>query len=41
MVLRLLAPRKILGTHFCYRLRVNPRAIVWLEGLGKLKNPMT
>jgi hypothetical protein len=21
--------------------RINPRAIVWLEGLGKLKNPMT
>jgi hypothetical protein len=29
-------PRKISGTHFCYRL-VDPRAIVRLERLDKLK----
>jgi hypothetical protein len=30
-------PRKFPGTHFCYILR----AMVRLEGLGQLKNPMT
>jgi hypothetical protein len=33
-------PRKIPGTHFCYRLS-QPKAITWLEGLDELKNPMT
>jgi hypothetical protein len=32
--------RKILGTHFCYRLS-RLKAIVRLEGIGTLKNPMT
>jgi hypothetical protein len=33
---------KFSGTHFCKRLN-KPRAIVWLEGVGKLKkrNPLT
>jgi hypothetical protein len=35
---RLFAPRKIADTHFCWGLS-RPRAIVRLEGLGKLKNP--
>jgi hypothetical protein len=30
-------PRRIAGTHFCYSLN-QPRAIVWLEGLGRMKN---
>jgi hypothetical protein len=33
-------PRMILGTHFCKGC-VDPRAIMRLEGLGQLKNPMT
>jgi hypothetical protein len=37
---RPLLPRKIPGTH-SVRGRVDPRAIVRLEGLGQLKNPMT
>jgi hypothetical protein len=34
----LFTPRKIPGTHF-WRGLVDPRAIVRLEGLGKLKSP--
>jgi hypothetical protein len=33
-------PRKIPGTHF-FRGWIDPRSIVWPEGLGKLKNPVT
>jgi hypothetical protein len=33
---RPLTPSNISGTHFCYRL-VNPRVIMRLEELGKLK----
>jgi hypothetical protein len=33
-------PRKIPGTHVCLKL-VDPRAVVLLEGLGQLKNPVT
>jgi hypothetical protein len=33
---RPLPPRKIPGTHFCWRLS-RPQAIVRLEGLGQLK----
>jgi hypothetical protein len=32
-----LPPRKILGTHFCYRLGQPPGAILLLEGLGTLR----
>jgi hypothetical protein len=32
--------RKILGTHFYYRLS-RPQGLVRLEGLGELKNPLT
>jgi hypothetical protein len=38
---RPLLPRKIPRTHFCYRDCVGPSAILWLEGLGQLKNPVT
>jgi hypothetical protein len=35
---RALPPRNLPGTHFCWRLsRVDPSAIVRLEGLGQLK----
>jgi hypothetical protein len=38
---RILLHSTIPGIHFCYML-VNPRTVVRLEGLGKLKNnPMT
>jgi hypothetical protein len=33
--------RKIPGTHFCQRAESTPRALVRLEGLGQLKNPIT
>jgi hypothetical protein len=36
---RLLPPRKIPGTYFCYSLsQTQSRVIVWLEELGQLKN---